>query len=42
MKYILHDWDDDLCVKILENCRRSMAPGGRVLVVDTAPPAESL
>jgi SAM-dependent methyltransferase len=38
MKYIIHDWDDDLCVKILENCRRAMAPNGRVLVVDTVIP----
>jgi hypothetical protein len=38
MKYILHDWDDDLCVKILENCRCAMAPNGRVLVVDTVIP----
>ena len=38
MKYILHDWDDDLCVKILQNCRRAMAPKGRVLVVDTVIP----
>lgn len=39
MKYILHDWDDDLCVEILENCRRAMAPNGRVLVVDTVIPS---
>lgn len=38
MKYILHDWDDDRCTKILENCRRAMAPNGRVLVVDTVIP----
>jgi len=38
MKYIIHDWDDDLCVKILENCRRAMAPNGRVLVVDIVIP----
>ena len=38
MKYIIHDWDDDLCVKILENCRSAMAPNGRVLVVDTVIP----
>jgi SAM-dependent methyltransferase len=38
MKYILHDWEDDLCVKILLNCRRAMAPGGKVLVVDTVIP----
>lgn len=34
MKHILHDWDDEHCVRILKNCRRSMAPGGKLLVVD--------
>lgn len=34
LKYILHDWDDDVCVRILTNCRAAMAPGGRVLVVE--------
>jgi len=34
MKYILHDWDDERCVRILRLCREAMAPGGRVLVVD--------
>jgi hypothetical protein len=34
MKYILHDWEDELCVKILANCRRALAPRGKVLVVD--------
>ena len=38
MKYILHDWDDTLSIKILKNCRRAMARGGRVLVVDTVIP----
>jgi len=34
MKYILHDWDDELCLRILGHCREAMAPGGRVLVVE--------
>lgn len=34
MKYIIHDWDDDRCVRILDNCRGAMDPKGRVLVVD--------
>ncbi len=34
MKYIIHDWDDEKCVRILRNCRTAMAPTGRVLVVD--------
>jgi len=34
MKYIVHDWDDAKCARILGHCRDAMAPGGRVLVVD--------
>jgi SAM-dependent methyltransferase len=39
VKRIMHDWDDDSCVRILENCRRALRPGGRVLVVDAVIPA---
>jgi predicted transcriptional regulator len=38
MKYILHDWDDELAVKILSNCRAAMNKNGRVLVVDSVIP----
>jgi len=38
MKYILHDWNDAECVKILANCRAAMNEKGRVLVVDTVIP----
>ncbi len=34
MKYILHDWNDEQCVKILANCSAVMNEKGRVLVVD--------
>ena len=34
MKHIIHDWPDDKCVKILKACRRSVNPGGKLLVVD--------
>ena len=34
MKYILHDWEDALCLRILGHCRDAMAADGRVLVVD--------
>lgn len=34
MKYILHDWNDEACVKLLSNCRASMNEKGKVLVVD--------
>jgi O-methyltransferase domain len=38
MKYILHDWEDELCVKILANCKRALGPRGKVLVVDNVIP----
>jgi hypothetical protein len=38
MKYILHDWNDEQCLKILENCRDAMNKKGRVLVVDNVIP----
>jgi len=34
MKNIIHDWDDEHCIRVLSQCRRAMAPGGRVLIVD--------
>jgi O-methyltransferase domain len=34
MKHIIHDWPDDLCVKILQACRKGVNPGGKLLVVD--------
>ena len=34
LKKVLHDWSDEQCVEILRSCRRSLAPGGVVLVVE--------
>lgn len=34
MKSVLHDWNDEECVKILANCRAAMNQKGKVLVVD--------
>jgi O-methyltransferase domain len=34
LKTILHDWDDESCIKILENCRQAMTRGGRIAVVE--------
>lgn len=38
LKFILHDWSDEECVRILRNCGRAMAAGGRVLVVESIIP----
>jgi len=34
MKHIIHDWPDDVCIKILKACRKGVNSGGRLLVVD--------
>jgi SAM-dependent methyltransferase len=31
---VLHDWDDDRAVAILAECRKAMADGGRVLIIE--------
>ena len=40
LKFILHDWPDDECVRILRNCRKAMAPAGRVLIVEHLVPED--
>lgn len=34
MKYILHDWDDEHCVRLLRNLKRSMLPGSRLIILE--------
>jgi hypothetical protein len=41
MKYIIHDWPDDLCIKILKGCRAGVNAGGKLLVVDSVVPADN-
>lgn len=38
IKRILHDWDDEQCLRILRHCRRAVSDHGRVLVVDAVIP----
>jgi orsellinic acid C2-O-methyltransferase len=38
MKSVIHDWDDERCVTILAHCRRAMADGGKVLIVEPVLP----
>uniref|UniRef100_A0A0E0L5Z2 acetylserotonin O-methyltransferase n=1 Tax=Oryza punctata TaxID=4537 RepID=A0A0E0L5Z2_ORYPU len=38
LKWVLHDWGDDDCVKILKNCKKaipSKEAGGKVIIMDT-------
>jgi hypothetical protein len=34
LKFILHDWDDQRCITILNRCRESMLHGGRIAIVE--------
>ncbi len=38
MKHIIHDWEDEKCVKLLVNCYRNMQGNGRVICVDSVLP----
>jgi hypothetical protein len=33
---VLHDWNDESCVKILSNIRTAMEPGARLFIVEMA------
>jgi hypothetical protein len=39
LSHIIHDWTDEQCATILGHCRQSIAPGGRLLIVETVLPA---
>ncbi|WP_090769985.1 methyltransferase [Nonomuraea maritima] len=34
LKWILHDWDDEACVRVLRNCRAAARPGARAVVFE--------
>ncbi|MEU3405037.1 methyltransferase [Streptomyces sp. NPDC006670] len=38
VKSVLHDWDDESCVRILRNCREAMEDTARILVVEVVAP----
>jgi SAM-dependent methyltransferase len=37
---VLHDWDDDRAIQILQTCRQAMRPGGRVLIAERLIPED--
>ncbi|KAH9321211.1 hypothetical protein KI387_015850 [Taxus chinensis] len=34
MKWILHDWDDEECIRLLKNCYRAIPDKGKVIIID--------
>jgi len=41
MKSIMHDWNDEDCLKILQNCYKALPVGGKVILVDAIVPLET-
>ena len=37
-RHIIHDWSDEDSVRILDNCRKAMQTGGRMLIVEAVVP----
>lgn len=35
LRFVLHDWDDDVALQILRRCREALPAGGRVLLVES-------
>jgi precorrin-6B methylase 2 len=35
LRFILHDWNDEDCVRILKSCRRAMLPSSRLVLVES-------
>ena len=38
LSHIVHDWDEETCLKILGNCRAAMNPDGRLLIIEMVIP----
>ncbi|KAK1560103.1 hypothetical protein Q3G72_022168 [Acer saccharum] len=38
MKWILHDWSDEHCLKLLKNCYKSIPEDGKLIVVESVLP----
>jgi ubiquinone/menaquinone biosynthesis C-methylase UbiE len=38
LAHVLHDWTDGQAIEILRNCRKAIAPGGRVLILEAVLP----
>jgi len=43
-QWILHDWSDDKCIKILKNCKQAIPSrdaGGKIIIIDIVVGSES-
>lgn len=35
LQWILHDWSDEDCVRILQRCKEAIPLGGKVIIIET-------
>lgn len=42
LKHVLHNWDDQHCIRILTNLRSAIADGGSLLILEDVIPADNL
>jgi hypothetical protein len=43
LKWVIHDWDDSRSLAILRTCRRAMAPGSKLLLIERLmPPTDAV
>ncbi len=38
LRHIIHDWDEEKCLRILRNCHRTMRPESKLLVIESVIP----
>jgi hypothetical protein len=42
LSHVIHDWDEECCLTILDNVRRAIAPDGQLLLVEMViPPGDA-
>ena len=39
LSHIIHDWNEDQCLTILDNCRKAMKPSSRLMIIESVLPA---
>jgi len=43
LSHVIHDWSEQQCIRILENCRKAMKRDGRVLIIEMVlPPGDTM
>jgi SAM-dependent methyltransferase len=41
LKQIIHDWDDDQSIRLLQSCHRALVPNGKLLLVEMVIPPDN-